>query len=105
MKNLLGNIFRFIVGSEAGFNGEGNEQWFYFLYLSINLMLIWWLKPEIFLIFTIISVIHYATIFIYGFFDFDWQNAIYSYIFLGIHIILLLVAIFTQYFPTDVVKK
>lgn len=58
MKKLLFIIIRSIVGSESGFTGEGNEQWYYSLSLAINLMLIWWLKPEIGLLFTILAVIH-----------------------------------------------
>ena len=62
MKKFFLNIYRCIVGSESGFTGEGNEQWYYFLSLVINLTLIWWQKPEIGLLFTILAVIHYVTV-------------------------------------------
>ena len=99
MKKLLFIIIRSIVGSESGFTGEGNEQWYYSLSLAINLMLIWWLKPEIGLLFTILAVIHYATVFIYGYFDLDClddDNAKFGYAYVGIHLILLAIAIFTN---------
>ena len=97
MKNLLVNIYRCIVGGEYGFIGEGNEQWYYFLSLVMNLMLLWWLKPEIALMFTVLSVIHYVTVFVYGYFMLDSENVIFSYIYFGIHIILLILAIVTSF--------
>ena len=66
MKKFFLNIYRCIVGPESGFTGEGNEQWYYFLSLVINLTLIWWQKPEIGLLFTILAVIHYVTVAYYG---------------------------------------
>ena len=81
MKNLLVNIYRCIVGGEVGFIGEGNEQWYYFLSLVMNLMLLWWLKPEIALMFTVLSVIHYVTVFVYGYFMLDSENVIFSCIY------------------------
>ena len=53
MKKVLLNIYRGIVGNEYGWNGEGNEQWYYFLALVMNCMLTWWLKPEIGILFTV----------------------------------------------------
>lgn len=95
MKNLFLIIYRGIVGTEYGFAGEGNEQWYYFLSLVINLMLIWWLKPEIRLLFTILAVIHYVTVSIYGFFDL-YGSTSFSYAYLVIHFVLLAIAIFTS---------
>ena len=97
MKNLLVNIYRCIVGGEVGFIGEGNEQWYYFLSLVMNLMLLWWLEPEIALMFTVLSVIHYVTVFVYGYFMLDSENVIFSYIYFGIHVILLILAIVTSF--------
>lgn len=101
MKGKFLNICRCIVGSECGFSGEGNEQWYYFLALVMNLMLIWWKKPEIAVVFTVLAVIHYATICIYGYFDLCFDvaeegNVIFSYSYFGIHAILAIVAICTD---------
>ncbi len=94
MKKLFLNIYRCIVGKECGFTGEGSEQWYYSLSLAINLMLIWWLKPEIALIFTILAVIHYLTVFFFGWFDYGC--IIFAYVYFGIHLVLLAIAIFTS---------
>lgn len=97
MKKLFLNIYRCIVGTECGFTGEGNEQWYYFLSLVINLMLIWWLKPEIALLFTILAVIHFVTVFIYGYFDLSVDGSTsLAYAYFGIHLVLLAIAIFTS---------
>ena len=69
MKKILLNVYQGIVGSKFGFTGEGNEQWYYFLSLVINCMLAWWFKPEIALLFTIVSTIHFISVFVYGYFD------------------------------------
>lgn len=103
MKDLFLNIYRGIVGGECGFTGEGNEQWYYTLALVINLMLVWWLKPEVALVFTILAVIHYLTVVIYGVLElfgfFDFENIVVpcAYVYLGIHVTLLLIAIFTSF--------
>lgn len=94
MKKFL-RIYRYIVGGECGFAGEGNEQWYYFLSLVINLMLIWWLAPEIGLVFTILAVIHYVTVSIYGYFDLYCSIGL-AYAYLGMNLALLAVAIFTN---------
>lgn len=98
MKGKFLNICRCIVGAECGFSGEGNEQWYYFLALVMNLMLIWWKKPEIAVVFTVLAAIHYATICIYGFLEvFEEESVIFSYSYLGIHAILAIVAICTDF--------
>ena len=100
MKNLSLNIYRIVVGiigTECGFTGEGNEQWYYSLSLVINLMLIWWLKPEIGLLFTILAIIHYVTVFIYGCFDLYDSSTIFAYAYFGIHWGLFVIALFTNF--------
>lgn len=97
MKNAFLNIYRCIVGSEYGFAGEGNEQWYYTLALAINLMLVWWLKPEVALTFTILAAIHYVTVFVYGFEGLSDYGAGISYAYLGSHVILLAIGIFTSF--------
>lgn len=91
------NIYRFIVGPEYGFTGEGNEQWFYTLSLAINLMLVWWLKPEIALLFSVLSAIHYVTVFVYGYFDLTEKGKDYAATYFGIHAILAIIAIVADY--------
>lgn len=101
MKKFFLFIYWCIVGPEAGFTGEGNEQWYYFLSLVINLMLIWWQKPEIGLLFTILAVIHYVTIVIYGtsisyYLYSDGCTTKPAYVYLGIHLLLLVIAMVTS---------
>jgi hypothetical protein len=97
MKNAVLYIYRCIVGPECGFTGEGNEQWYYSLAIVINLMLVWWLKPEVALLFTILVVIHYLTVFAYGLFDLEFGSVIFSYAYLGIHLTLLVIAAFSSF--------
>lgn len=47
MKDLLLNFYRCVVGSEYGWFGEGNEQWYYFIALVINIMLTWQFRPDL----------------------------------------------------------
>ena len=98
MKKIpLSYIYRFIVGGESGYIGEGNEQWYYTVSLAINLMLLWWLKPEIALTFTILPAIHIVTMFLYEFFEFCEKRAFWSYAYFGIHLILFAIALFTSF--------
>lgn len=101
MKTFLLNFWRRIVGSEYGFTGEGNEQWYYTLAVIINLMLVWCLKPEIAIVFTVLTIIHFLTLFIYGFLDFDLAAPFYKFIkpdfiYLGIHCIIIVIAAITN---------
>ena len=97
MKNHFLNICRCIVGPEYGFTGEGNEQWYYTLAIIINLMLVWSLKTDIALIFTILAIIHYLTVCIYGYFDLCFSDVKYSVAYFVIHIILFIIAIFINF--------
>lgn len=97
MKRAFSIIHRAIVGPEYGFSGEGNIQWYYSLSVAINLMLIWWLKPEIAILFTTLVIIHGFTVFTYGFFELDYCNSIWAYIYAIIHFIILANAIFTNF--------
>lgn len=97
MKKLSLKILRYIVGDEYGFCGEGNEQWYYTVSLAINLMLMWWLKPEIALTFTILAVVHYATVAIWGYFEFDMDGrTTLSWVYGIINLAVMLVAGFTN---------
>jgi len=97
MKKFLRSFWAAIVGGPYGFTGEGNEQWYYFLSLAINLMLVWWLAPEVVLIFTIASIIHYATIFVYGYFDFECSdNKKFAWVWGAIHLAIFLIALYVS---------
>jgi len=91
MKKILLNIYRFIVGNEFGWSGEGNEQWYYFLSLVINCMLTWWLKPELGIVFTVSAVIHYITVYIYGGGMLSDSSVLYSIVYYLIHIIIFII--------------
>ena len=97
MKNILLNIYRGIVGNEFGWSGEGNEQWYYFLTLVINCMLTWWLKPELGIIFTVVAVIHYVTVCVYGFAMLSYSSVWYSIAYYAIHIVIFIVCIFSNW--------
>jgi len=93
MEKLLLNIYRGIVGSPFGWSGEGNEQWYYFLALVINNMLTWWLKPELGIIITVATIIHYITICVYAVRDFYYESVWYSIVYYAIHAIIFIVCI------------
>lgn len=94
-KNLFINIWSYIVGAPYGWDGEGNEQWYYFLALVVNCMLTWWLKPELGILITICSVIHFAMTIIYGLGDLmdplcNDKCFTYSAIYFGIHLVMFI---------------
>ncbi|MBR5227434.1 MAG: hypothetical protein IKV94_02220 [Clostridia bacterium] len=93
MKNILLNLCRFIVGPETGFSGEGNEQWYYFLSLAINAMLLAWLKPQIASMFILLMIVHFVTVCVYGYRGISDYGAKYSYPYFALHLLLLIVAI------------
>ena len=92
MKSLL-TVYRYIVGFELGFSGEGNEQWYYFLSLVINCMLTWWKKPELGILFTVVAVIHLLTVCIYGYMNLDVSSIYFSYGYFISHIILIAICL------------
>ena len=100
MRDTFETIFQCIVGSECGFTGEGNEQWYYTIALVINIMLTWITMPKIAIIFTILSIIHLITVFIYGYNDLGFENKIYSILYALVHLILIAIALFTSFYWT-----
>ena len=95
MKKLMLKLWRCIVGAEYGFTEEGNEQWYYFVSLVINLMLIWWLGSQSdALVFTILAIIHFVTIYVYSLVD---EKVFMSYLYFGIHLFLLIMALLTNF--------
>lgn len=97
MKKVLLNMYRGIVGNEVGWSGEGNEQWYYFLALVIDLMLTWWLKPELGIIFTVVTVIHYITVCVYGSAMLSDSSVWYSIAYYAIHTVIFIVCIFLNW--------
>lgn len=91
MKKLL-NVYRLLVGSEYGFTGEGNSQWYYTLALAINLMLVWWLCPEVGIVFTVLPVVHYIMVVYYGTEDLAQDSLLHSCIYFGVHAIMFIIA-------------
>lgn len=89
-------ILQLIVGYPTGFEKEGNRQWYYTLALIMNCMLIWWLKPELGVLFTVCAVIHFAMTVIYGLndlvdFSANKRCLMYSILYFVIHLILFIV--------------
>ena len=97
MRKWWGKIYRLIVGYEFGFSGEGNEQWYYFLGLIMNIMLTWWLKPELGLVFTIAAGIHFLSINAYGlkavYYTPNEVSIVFPTILFGLHLVLFVVCL------------
>ena len=91
MKDKLLFVYQCIVGFEVGIAGEGNEQWYYFLALVMDCMLTWWLKPELGILFTIVAVLHFITVCIYGYQELDYYSIWFSIGYYAIHLILLII--------------
>ena len=95
MKKLL-RMYQFIVGGKYGFTGEGNEQWYYTLALAINIMLVWWLCPNIGTVYSVLASIHYLTVAYYGVYnsieDKPTRACVRSYLYIGVHAVLFIVA-------------
>ena len=98
MKNKVPNFYRWIVGTEYGWCGEGNEQWYYTIALVINIMASWWLMPQYALLFTIAAVIHYATVFVYGYFGLEGIESVWcSVAYFAIHLALFIICCCTHF--------
>ncbi len=96
MKRVLLKAYRLVVGYERGFNGEGSEQWYYFIALVMNCMLTWWLKPELGVLITVCSVIHFAMTIICGLGDLtdflaNKRCFLYSVLYFSIHLVMFVV--------------
>ena len=93
MKKTFLSIYRCIVGSEYGWTGEGNEQWYYFLGLVMNVMLTWWLKSEIGIAFTIAATVHFVTVCVYGYMALEERSVWCSIAYYAIHLALFIVCV------------
>ncbi len=96
MKRELQMAYRSIVGWEYGYAGEGSEQWYYFLALVMDIMLTWWIKPQFGILFTIMAVLHLASVVLYSYFEVDLNSTWYSVGYFAIHLIMLLICLFTN---------
>lgn len=92
MNNFF-TIYRYIVGFEYGFSGEGNEQWYYFLSLVINCMLTWWLKPQLGILFTLVAIFHLITVCAYGYMDLDESSKYITFAYFISHMILFVLCL------------
>ena len=98
IKNICLNLYSYIVGAPYGWGGEGNEQWYYFLALVMNCMLTWWLKPELGILITICSAVHFGMTIIYGLEDLvdplgNDGCFIFSVLYFAIHLIMFITCI------------
>lgn len=93
MRKVLRNFLRILVGSEFGFFAEGNEQWYYALALAINCMLAWIFLPIVALPFTIISAIHFLSVYAFYIYDYVRKPKIVSKIYLILHGILFVLGL------------
>ena len=82
MKQKLLQLFRYVVGYEVGFVGEGCYQWYYTLYVAMTIMLAWRNYPSIASSFTIVFVIEYIVVCLYGFFMLVDHGVAFSAIYL-----------------------
>jgi hypothetical protein len=69
MKARLIQILRNAVGSEVGFIGEGNSQWYYFLYVIMTVMLVWRNNPAMAPTYTATLAVEYIIVCVYGYFS------------------------------------
>lgn len=101
MRKFFKKLWRVVVGSPAGFAGEGNEQWYYTLALAMSCMLAWTFLPEVALVFTIISVIHLITVHVFGMNG--WENdRNYCWGYFGVHALLFVIALLFNWWWTFV---
>ena len=82
MKCKLRQILRVVVGSEVGFVGEGCYQWYYTLYVAIAIMLAWRNYPDVARPFTIMYIIEYVGVCLYGYFMLVDHGVSYSIMYL-----------------------
>lgn len=66
LKRMLSSVYQCIVGEPYGFGGEGNSQWYFFLSLVIINQLTWTFKPELAVVFTVLSVLCFAVVCVYS---------------------------------------
>jgi len=91
MKDLLLNFYRCVVGSEYGWFGECNEQWYYFIALVINIMLTWQFRPDLIAIFVVAAGIHFITVCVYSYGSLYDSSRFYSVLYYVIHMILYVI--------------
>ena len=91
LKRWALNIYQGIVGAPNGMFGEGSDQWYYVSALIINLMLTWWLVPQLGILFSIVMALHCATVYLYEFLSISEQKPLYSVLYFASHILMFLI--------------
>jgi hypothetical protein len=76
-ERLLG-AYQLIVGYANGIDMEGCSQWYYFLSLAMINTLTWWLRPELGLLFSICSGLHFVMVCLYGLLQMDERKPSWS---------------------------
>ena len=100
MRKFFEKLWCVVVGSPAGFAGEGNEQWYYTLALAMSCMLAWTFLPEVALVFTIISAIHLITVHVFGINMWDEYGRNYCWGYLSAHAVLFIIALLFNWWWT-----
>ncbi len=85
------NAYQGIVGGSNGMFGEGSVQWYYISSLVINLMLTWWLVPQLGIVFTIMMVLHCTMMYLYELLSISEQKPLYSVLYFASHLLMFLI--------------
>ena len=94
MAENIKEYVRLLVGGELGYNEEGCIQWYYTMSMVISGLLIWKSNSDIGLIFMLLSLIHFVTLYIYGAtFNAEKSGKLGSVIFLITHLIIIIIAL------------
>ncbi len=103
VKNIANKAWQIIVGAPLGWSAEGNEQWYYFLALVINIMLTWWLKPELGILFTVVSVLHFVVVCLYGglmLLDYESKAFTYAVLFFAFSFVIFEICLIVNWWWT-----
>ncbi len=99
MEESLRKSYQVVVGKPYGWVGSGNSAWYYTIAIVMGLMLTWWAKPGLGLLFTICAVIHYASVCVYAYseatdgYDEETEKvaAIYSGTYFALNVLMFLI--------------
>jgi hypothetical protein len=93
-------VYQFIVGFSNGFDMEGCSQWYYFLSLVMINMLTWWLRPELGLLFSICSGLHFLMVCLYGFLLMDERKSSWSLCCFVLNLAMIVVCLYFDWLWT-----